>query len=84
MANDIEQTLTRIIVEHLGVEPHRVTPEAHFEDDLGADSLDPIELVVAFEEHFGIEVTDDEADAVTTVAQALDLVRRKVAEGDAP
>ena len=79
MAGDIEQTLTRIIVEHLGVEPHRVTPEARFEDDLGADSLDTIELVMAAEEHFGIEISDDEAQGVTTVAQALDLVRRKVA-----
>lgn len=66
-------------VEHLGVEEEKVTEEARFVEDLGADSLDVIELVMAFEELFGVEITDDETDGIATVKQAIDLLETKVA-----
>ena len=64
---------------HLGVAEDKVTEEARFVDDLGADSLDVIELVMAFEEEFGVEITDDETDDIQTVKQAIDLLESKVA-----
>lgn len=79
MEETTEQRARRIVVEHLGVEPRHVTAEAGFMEDLGADSLDVIELVMAFEEAFGIEINDDEAEAVKTFGDALALVERKLA-----
>ncbi len=64
----------KIVVEHLGVEAEKVTEEASFIDDLGADSLDIVELVMAFEEEFGVEIPDDAAEKITTVRDALDYI----------
>ena len=61
----------KIVVEHLGVEESKVTEEASFIDDLGADSLDIVELVMAFEEEFGVEIPDDAAEKITTVHDAI-------------
>ena len=61
----------KIVVEHLGVEGDKVTEEASFIDDLGADSLDIVELVMAFEEEFGVEIPDDAAEKITTVSDAI-------------
>ena len=64
----------KIVVEHLGVEQDKVTEDASFIDDLGADSLDIVELVMAFEEEFGIEIPDDAAEKITTVKDAIDYI----------
>jgi acyl carrier protein len=67
-----------IIAEQLGVEVDKVTPEAKFTDDLGADSLDLVELIMAFEEEYGMEISDDEAQKLTTVGEAWNYVKGKV------
>jgi acyl carrier protein len=64
----------KIVVEHLGVEGDKVTEEASFIDDLGADSLDIVELVMAFEEEFGVEIPDDAAEKITTVRDAIEYI----------
>src|ERR1700751_1015446 len=64
----------KIVVEHLGVEPDKVTEDASFIDDLGADSLDIVELVMAFEEEFGVEIPDDAAEKIATVHDAIDYI----------
>jgi acyl carrier protein len=64
----------KIVVEHLGVENEKVTEEASFIDDLGADSLDIVELVMAFEEEFGVEIPDDAAEKISTVKDAIDYI----------
>ena len=64
----------KIVVEHLGVEAEKVTEEASFIDDLGADSLDIVELVMAFEEEFGVEIPDDAAEKITTVKDAISFI----------
>ncbi len=69
-----------IIVEQLGVDPTQVTPEAHFIDDLGADSLDTVELVMAFEENFGVEIPDEDAEKITTVKSAISYLEGKLGE----
>lgn len=68
-----------IIAEQLGVKPEEVTPEAKFIDDLGADSLDTVELVMALEEEFGIEIPDEEAEKLVTVGDALRYIEQKAA-----
>ncbi|UCH12613.1 MAG: acyl carrier protein [Candidatus Omnitrophota bacterium] len=68
-----------IIAEQLGVKPEEVTPEASFIDDLGADSLDTVELVMALEEEFGIEIPDEDAEKMTKVADAIKYIEEKVA-----
>jgi acyl carrier protein len=68
-----------IIAEQLGVKPEEVTPEASFIDDLGADSLDTVELVMAFEEEFGIEIPDEDAEKITTVGEAVKYIDEKSA-----
>ena len=64
----------KIVVEHLGVETDKVTEDASFIDDLGADSLDIVELVMAFEEEFGVEIPDDAAEKITTVRDAIEYI----------
>ena len=64
----------KIVVEHLGVDAEKVTEEASFIDDLGADSLDIVELVMAFEEEFSVEIPDDAAEKITTVKDAIDYI----------
>jgi acyl carrier protein len=64
----------KIVVEHLGVEAEKVTEDASFIDDLGADSLDIVELVMAFEEEFGVEIPDDAAEKITTVKDAITYI----------
>lgn len=68
-----------IIAEQLGVKPEEVTPEASFIDDLGADSLDTVELVMAFEEEFGIEIPDEDAEKITSVGDAVKYIEEKSA-----
>lgn len=73
----VEQKVTEIIVEQLGVNPEQVTPKASFIEDLGADSLDIVELVMAFEEEFGVEVPDEEAEKLQTVQDVIDYIKDK-------
>ena len=68
-----------IIVNQLGVDISEVTPEASFIDDLGADSLDTVELVMAFEEEFNVEIPDEDAEKLTTVGSAIDYLEKKLA-----
>ncbi len=72
--SDIATRVKKIVVEHLGVEEDKVVPEASFIDDLGADSLDTVELVMAFEEEFGVEIPDDAAEKITKVQDAIDYI----------
>jgi len=72
--SDIGERVKKIVVEHLGVEPDKVTEGASFIDDLGADSLDIVELVMAFEEEFGVEIPDDAAEKITTVKDAISYI----------
>ncbi len=69
--SDTEARVSKIVVEHLGVEEDKVVSNASFIDDLGADSLDTVELVMAFEEEFGVEIPDDAAETIQTVADAV-------------
>jgi acyl carrier protein len=70
----VEEKVKHIIVEQLGVDEDEVKPEASFVDDLGADSLDVVELVMALEEEFGLEISDEDAEKLTTVKQAIDYI----------
>lgn len=79
MAGDIGSRVKEIIVNELGVEAEKVTPEASFVDDLGADSLDTVELVMAFEEEFGIDIPDEDAEQMRTVGQAISYLTDNVA-----
>jgi len=72
----VEQKVKEIIVEQLGVEDSEVTPTASFVNDLGADSLDIVELVMAFEEAFDIEIPDEAAEKITTVKDAIDYIEK--------
>ena len=72
--SSIEQRVKKIVVEQLGVKEEEVTAEASFVDDLGADSLDTVELVMALEEEFECEIPDEEAEKITTVQQAMDYI----------
>jgi acyl carrier protein len=77
MATFSEDRVKQIIVDQLGVAPEQVTPEASFIDDLGADSLDTVELVMALEEEFEIEIPDEDAEKITTVHQAIEYINER-------
>ena len=74
--SDISDRVRNIVVEHLGVDADKVVDGASFIDDLGADSLDTVELVMAFEEEFGLEIPDDEAENITTIKSAVDWIEK--------
>lgn len=73
--DDIFKKVKAIIVDQLGVDEQEVTPEAHFIDDLGADSLDIVELIMALEEEFDLEIPDEEAEKIATVNDAVEYIR---------
>tara|TARA_B100001123_G_C14436281_1_gene680747 strand:- start:265 stop:498 length:234 start_codon:yes stop_codon:yes gene_type:complete len=75
--SNVEEQVKQIVVDHLGIEDSKVTPESKFIDDLGADSLDTVELVMAFEEKFGIEIPDDAAETIQTVKDAIEYIESK-------
>lgn len=77
--SDIADRVKKIVVEHLGVEEDKVTEEASFIDDLGADSLDTVELVMAFEEEFNVEIPDDAAEKIQLVSDAVDFIKENAA-----
>ncbi len=74
--SDIAERVKKIVIEHLGVEPAKVTDSSSFIDDLGADSLDTVELVMAFEEEFSVEIPDDAAEKILTVQDAIDYISK--------
>jgi acyl carrier protein len=74
---EVEEKVKKIISEQLGVEEDDVVPEAKFVDDLGADSLDTVELVMALEEEFDIEIPDEEAEKIQTVGAAIDFIKER-------
>ena len=76
----LEEKVRDIIVDKLGVAADKVKPDAHFIDDLGADSLDTVELVMAFEEEFNVEIPDDDAQQITTVKSAVEYLSKKTGE----
>ena len=75
--SDISERVKKIVIEHLGVDEEKVTETASFIDDLGADSLDTVELVMAFEEEFGSEISDSEAEKILTVGDAVKFIESK-------
>ncbi len=74
--SDIADRVKKIVIEHLGAEADKVVPEASFIDDLGADSLDTVELVMAFEEEFSVEIPDDAAEKILTVQDAINFIEQ--------
>ncbi len=76
--SDIQKRVAKIVAEHLDVDEDKVTQKASFTDDLGADSLDQVELVMAFEEEFGIEIPDDAAEKIATVEDAVKFIEETV------
>lgn len=76
---DLETKVREIVAQQLGKNVDQVTPEASFRDDLGADSLDVVELVMALEEEFGIQIPDEDAEKITTVGQAIEYIKQKAA-----
>lgn len=79
--SSIEERVKKIIIEQLGVDPDLVTDKASFVEDLGADSLDTVELVMALEEEFECEIPDEEAEKITTVQQAIDYIKAHIGGG---
>jgi len=77
MTEDVSTKVKKMVADHLGVEESKVTEEANFIDDLGADSLDTVELVMAFEEEFGSEIADSEAEKILTVGDAIKFIENK-------
>ena len=72
-----EDKVKKIVMDHLGIEENKITLDSKFIDDLGADSLDTVELVMAFEEQFDIEIPDDAAETILTVQNAIDFINKK-------
>ena len=81
---DVSERVKKIVVEHLGVEADKVTDNASFIDDLGADSLDTVELVMAFEEEFGCEIPDDAAEKIQTVGDAVKFLEQHASAAGTP
>ena len=77
MSEDISSKVKKIVADHLGIDEGKVTDEASFIDDLGADSLDTVELVMAFEEEFGSEISDSDAEKILTVGDAVKFIENK-------
>ena len=77
MTKNVSATVKRIVADHLGIDESKVTNDSKFIDDLGADSLDTVELVMAFEEKFGIEIPDDAAETIVTIQNAIDYIESK-------
>ena len=77
MANELEERIRAAIVEHLGVEPEKVTRDASFIDDLGADSLDTVELTLAVEEELGFAIPEEDAEKLTTLGKVLDYLNKQ-------
>ena len=77
MSEDVSSKVKKIVADHLGIDEAKVTEESSFIDDLGADSLDTVELVMAFEEKFGIEIPDDAAETILTIQNAIDFIESK-------
>ena len=75
--SEINEQVKKIVVDHLGIDESKVVPEAKFIDDLGADSLDTVELVMAFEEEFGSEISDSDAEKILTVGDAVKFIENK-------
>ncbi len=80
MAPSIEERLKELIVQQLGVDESAVVPEAKFVDDLGADSLDLVELIMALEDEYGIEIPDEDAEKIVTVGDAINYLRERLAK----
>ncbi len=78
--SDIVARVKQIITEKLGVDESEITPEAHFANDLGADSLDTVELIMEFEKEFGISIPDEQAETITTVGEAIKYIEEKLAQ----
>ncbi len=78
MANDLASKVTSIIIEKLGVEESDITPEASFINDLGADSLDTVELIMEFENEFDITIPDEEAENIASVGDAISYIEKRV------
>ena len=74
---NVEEKVKELISKQLGVDPSQVTPDASFVEDLGADSLDTVELVMAFEETFGVEIPDEDAEKIAKVQDAIDYIKSK-------
>lgn len=77
--SEVENKVKEIVAEHLSVDGEKITPDAKFIDDLGADSLDQVELVMAFEEEFGCEIPDDAAEKIVTLKDAVDFIEANAA-----
>ena len=77
MSNEISNKVKKIVADNLGIEEAKVTEQSSFIDDLGADSLDTVELVMAFEEEFGSEISDSEAEKILTVGDAIKFIENK-------
>ncbi len=80
MADSVEAKVKEIIINELGVDPEKVSHEASFVEDLGADSLDTVELVMAFEEEFGVDIPDEDAEKMRTVGDAITYIQQEAGE----
>ena len=78
MSEEIQNKVVETVVKNLGVDKNKVTPEAKFIDDLGADSLDTVELIMQFEEEFGIEIPDEDAENILSVQEAFDYISKQI------
>ena len=79
MTKDVANKVKKMVADHLGIEESKIADESNFIDDLGADSLDTVELVMAFEEEFGSEISDSEAEKILTVGDAIKFIESKSA-----